>query len=277
VDDGSGRPIAQEIDDMAASSSLRIRVLHVDHNSGPAGGRNPGWRSTTAPLIAFTDDDCVPRPGWLAAGLAALEANPRIGVLQGRTTRPDGSERYPTTYLTVIREVLSPSPWFEGCNLFFRREALLDGGGFDETIRWFGEETALGWSVLDAGWARDWAGDAVVQHDLTERPWRWHLRNHYLEGNLVRVAARHPAIRDMFWRPWAIKRENALFALAVLGLLAGCRRRAGLLLAVPYLRTLPRPWEGWQSLQGAVHQASVHAASLAGKTIACAQERTFLL
>jgi MYXO-CTERM domain-containing protein len=81
----------------------------------------------------------------------------------------------------------------------------------------------------------------------------------------------------MFWRPWAIKRENALFALAVVGLLFGIRRRVALLLAVPYLRWLPPPWRGWQGLRAAAFQASAHAAALAGKAVVGARERAILL
>jgi GT2 family glycosyltransferase len=227
--------------------------------------------------VAFTDDDCVPQPEWLAAGLRAFEASPRTGVVQGRTTRPQESDGYPYSYFTAVREVLAPSPWFEGCNLFLRREALNGTRGFEEAIGFFCEDTALGWSVLKAGWQRAWAEEAVVEHDLSERPWRWHLRFHYLEGNIVRMAKRYPQIRSMFWRPWAVKKENALFACAVLGLLIGTRHRIGLLLAVPYIRWLSPMRDGAPGLKAAWHQASVHAASLAGKAMVCVQEGTFLL
>jgi GT2 family glycosyltransferase len=277
VDDAGGPETAAVLDRLVAGSPLTARVVHLVTNEGPAAARNAGWRSTTAPLVAFTDDDCVPRPDWLASGLKALEAAAEIGVVQGRTVRPAGSDGYPYTCFTVVREVLAPSPWFEGCNLFFRRPALEAAGGFDETIGWFGEETALGWSVIEAGWQRGWADNATVEHDLSERPWRWHLRNHYLEGNIVRIAARHPGIRSMFWRPWAIKRENALFTLALLGLLMASRRRIGLLLTIPYLRGLPRPWHGRGAAIGMAHQASVHAASLAGKAVAAVEQRSLLL
>src|SRR5689334_14761204 len=34
---------------------------------GPAAARNFGWRQTSGDLVIFTDDDCVPDSGWLAA------------------------------------------------------------------------------------------------------------------------------------------------------------------------------------------------------------------
>ena len=274
VDDGSGPDVAAAVDRLAGGVPFSVRVLHQGANRGQAAARNRGWRSTSAPVIAFVDDDCVPEPGWLAAGLAAL-SRPGVGVVQGRTVRPAGSERYRYTPLTVVREVLEPSPWFEGCNLFLRREALDGAGGFDEGFGDFAEDTRLGWSVLGAGWERGWAGDAVVTHELGERPVSWHLRIHWREGDIVRLAARHPGIRSMLWRPWAVKRENALFAAAVLGLLAAVKARPAALLTFPYLLWLQpgrRVGAG-----GATLQVSAHAASLAGKLVAGVQERTVVL
>ncbi len=276
VDDGSGPDMAAAVDDLVAGMPFRARVLHQSPNRGPASARNLGWRSTSAPVIAFTDDDCVPEPGWLLGGLRAIRS-PAVGVVQGRTARPAGSEGYAYTPFTVVREVLAPSPWFEGCNLFFRRQALEEAGGFDEGFGLFpsGEDTHLGWSVLAAGWERGWAPDATVTHEIGERPVSWHLRFHWKEGDLVRLAAGHPEIRSMFWRPWAVKRENALFAAAVAGLLLAPKVRPASLLALPYLLWLqPGRRVGGE---GAVLQVAAHAASLAGKLLAGIEERTLLL
>ncbi|HEX9549346.1 MAG TPA: glycosyltransferase family A protein [Acidimicrobiales bacterium] len=281
VDDCSEEPTAMAIKKLIDASPLRTRSLRTGVSAGPAPVRNLGWRSTTSPLLAFIDDDCVPDPDWLAAGLLAINGSPRIGVVQGRTVRPARSEAYPLTCYTVVREVLKPSPWFESCNIFFRRAAIEEAGGFDETIGrfggWFAEDTLLGWSVIEAGWERAWADDAVVEHELSDRPFRWHIQKHYLEGHLVGVAARFPQIRTMFWRPWAIKRDNALFALAVVGLVLGIRWRPALLLTVPYLRALPSPWPKVGDPEGFAHQVACHAASLAGKTVKGIQYRTVLL
>src|SRR3954453_11117240 len=57
------------------------RVVSNPSPPGPAGARNVGVAAASAPLIAFTDADCVPAPGWLRAGVTALEL---ADLVQGR-------------------------------------------------------------------------------------------------------------------------------------------------------------------------------------------------
>lgn len=280
VDDGSGPGWSDQIDAIVAASKGPARVVHAPSNRGPAVARNLGWRDTDADVVAFTDDDCWPEESWLESGLAAIEADTTVGIVQGPTIRPPGSDSYPYSYLTVVREVLEPSPWFEGCNLFLRRTALDATGGFDESLVVHGEETALGWSALHDGWERAWAAQAVIFHEVVDRPWRWHLKTHFLERHLVLIAGRYPEIRGSFWRPWAVKRENALFGLAVIGIAASRPRasyRSLAALALPYVLWLMPPWRRPPRPVAAIHQVSVHAASLAGKITAWIPARTFLL
>lgn len=53
---------------------------------GPAAARNLGWRAAQAPIVAFTDDDGVPSPSWLAQGLAAF--GEEVDVLCGLVDKP---------------------------------------------------------------------------------------------------------------------------------------------------------------------------------------------
>src|SRR3546814_8405064 len=144
---------------LAERSALCLRPLRIEENHGPAPARNLGWRSSSAPYVAFTDDDCVPRPDWLAQSLATARATPDLGVLQGATLRPSGP--YPYGPNTVYRETLMPSPYFEGCNLLFPRSVLDRTGGFDESYHFGGEDTAAGWAAIEDGgrWVFDEARD----------------------------------------------------------------------------------------------------------------------
>ncbi len=52
-----------------------LRYIPVIGNHGPAIARNTGWRAAHGAIIAFTDDDCIPAPGWLKAGMQAFHKN----------------------------------------------------------------------------------------------------------------------------------------------------------------------------------------------------------
>jgi GT2 family glycosyltransferase len=238
VDDASNDESVVLATERAEKSHIRIRVVCMERNGGPAPARNTGARLTEAPVVAFIDDDCVPDPGWVRAMRDAFARNPALGVVQGLTVRPDE----PLGRWTMFREITWETPWFEGCNIAYRRDLLLATGGFDEEIRWYGEDTSAGWKVLEAGGERDFEPGARVTHDLEERGLGWRIRHGWLEANLVELAARHPGLRRAaFWRPWAFRRESVAFPLAVAGLLLARRWRVALLLVVPYLavRRLP--------------------------------------
>src|SRR3954453_18710822 len=72
---------------------MELRVIRPDPGGGPAAARNEGWRAARAPLVAFTDDDCQARPGWLEAGLRAARENPGAFVQGPTEPIPEG---YPT-------------------------------------------------------------------------------------------------------------------------------------------------------------------------------------
>jgi len=240
VDDCSTDGTAAVIEKLGPGLRYRLRPLRTPVNGGPAAARNLGWRQAEAPLLAFLDDDCLPEPGWLEAGLAALTAQPGAGVIQGRTHMTNLADQRKHAYgapnWEVFHTIDHPTPFFESCNIFYRREVMEATGGFDEAIGWFGEDTAAGWKALDAGWDRGFASEAVVTHPVERRGYRWFMRNGLLERNIIGLASVHPGFRaEAFWRPWAYRKEDAAFKVAVLGALLGLRFRPALLLVIPYV------------------------------------------
>ena len=47
-----------------APASVEV-VDDSDADKGPAYSRNLGWRRGVSPIVAFTDDDCVPSEDWV--------------------------------------------------------------------------------------------------------------------------------------------------------------------------------------------------------------------
>ena len=59
-----------------------IVVLEMERNVGFGNAINAGMTATTAPYLATLNDDAVAHPGWLAALIAAIEAEPTAGFLR---------------------------------------------------------------------------------------------------------------------------------------------------------------------------------------------------
>ena len=291
VDDCSPGDSRARLAAMARELPYRLTVLQTVANRGPGEARNVGWRATQAPLLAFLDDDAVPERGWLAAGRDFLEAHPGVGVAQGRTRAPDGVDVHRLQGRYVWRVISEPTPYFDACNIFYRRAALDRAGGFDEEICWWprfgfpgavpvawGEDTAAGWSVVESGWERGFVPDAVVVHPVEERSMRWHLKHAYLDRAIVALAVAHPGYRqEAFWRPWAYRREDAAFVAAVAGAVGALRWRPAALAALPYLwlrRPSVRKPNFLGSFAGYVAVDSVRAM---GRLSAAVTYRTFVL
>lgn len=214
-----------------------LRVRHLfHHDPAPAAKRNLGWRTTDAPLIAFTDDDCRPERDWLERLATAARVLGDSALVQGRTlSDPHHSDlRGP---LSKTREVHGPAGLYETCNVAYSRTVLERVGGFDETFRraW-GEDVDLGWRARNAGAAFAFEPDAVVYHAVLNPGPGALLRAALSAGDAVRVVRDYPELRGLlymrlFWRrshPWAY-----LGVLAVaLGSVA--RRPAGALALVPW-------------------------------------------
>jgi len=239
VDDCSGDNTGDVLAGLVSEVPFRLRPLTTHANRGPGPARNIGWNAAEAPVVAFTDDDCVPDPGWLAAGLDALDADPELGFVQGRTM-PADMDAVKSDRWTYSLNPLQADPHFETCNIFYRRQALAAGGGFGEDHNWWGgwycEDTYAGWRAIDAGWSRGVVDTAVVIHDVGERSLRWWINKSLMLYIEVAVARRHPGFREeAFWRPWAPRRIDAAYAAAAAGLLLSLRWRPATLLAIPYV------------------------------------------
>jgi glycosyltransferase involved in cell wall biosynthesis len=181
VDDGS----TDSTPDVAQRSP---RVRYVRGNaSGAVDARILGVKMATGATLAFTDDDCIVDPGWLAAGVAAIESG--ADVAQGRTL----PQREPLPLERTV-EHDAEDRLYATCNVFYRRVAFERVGGFDtfagERLGFrstrraramgFGEDSLLGWMVARAGPSVA-VREAVVRHEV--------LR---------------PSLRELFYREWIV-------------------------------------------------------------------------
>jgi glycosyltransferase involved in cell wall biosynthesis len=207
VDNGSGPETGRVLAAQRASGRLVLRCERRPVTLGPAGGRNAGWRRAQAPLVAFTDDDCRPTPGWLEAMVAAF-ASHAGAVIQG-PTRPDPAERDRDGWLSHTVSIECLGPQYETCNIVYPRAVLERLGGFDESfgLRPAGEDTDLAWRAIESGAPTAFAPDALVLHAVERVGARGRLAIAARWGPVVRVLAEHPGSRAMlhrgrFWNVW---------------------------------------------------------------------------
>lgn len=229
VDNGSTDGTYEALLERAAAES-RL-VVTTDHGTLGA-ARNTAVRTARGALVAFTDSDCRPRPGWLATACSAMTDG--VAVVQGRTV----PEVTPTRRWSATQDIAAPSGLFEACNVIYRRSALLAAGGFDERVGFFGEDTAAGWAVQRAGWRDAWAPDAVVEHVVTTPGFGWHLRRARGYANWPALLAAFPEKRNILWHRLFLRRRSAEADAAVLGLVCAAllRHPAPLLAAMPFCR-----------------------------------------
>ena len=201
VDDGSADGSGQE-GHADAAIGRPVRVVRTA-GCGAVAARSAGVAASRAPFLAFTDSDCVPTAGWLAAGVAALDDG--ADLVQG-LTRPNGPTKPLERSIWVLRE----SGLYETCNVFYRRSAFDHAGGFDSgaggglgfrpgrTARHLGmgEDTLLGWRVRRAG-RSVWAPEAVVEHAVfPPDPWD-KLRRTWMMGAFPALVREVPELREV--------------------------------------------------------------------------------
>jgi GT2 family glycosyltransferase len=174
VDDGA--PLSLE----ETCASFGAKLVKHETNIGLAAARNSGLVATMAPIVAFTDDDCIPDPDWAKQLLDAFD-DERIGAAGG-PVRPASTTTFIQGYYQAnnpfapLECELSKSPkirhrlWIyvknnvsplerdgtrlvytlAGANFCFRRGALEAVGGFDPGIVFGGEDEDMFWRLRTA-------------------------------------------------------------------------------------------------------------------------------
>lgn len=169
-----GRAAVEQV--IAGRASLTVVP---EKGAGPA--RNGGVLASRGALLAFTDCDCVPAPGWLAAGIAALGDAPVIGgrMTVSTSTPKSGAEAFESVFAFDNEAYVTRKGFTVTANLFCSRKTFDQVGPFRTGIS---EDTEWCWRARDCGFSLVYAPAAIVAHPA-RRDWqslvqKWSRINH---------------------------------------------------------------------------------------------------
>ncbi len=172
-------------------------------NKGLSVARNVGAEAATGEIVAYTDSDCVADPDWLTYLVGRMEDG-NLAACGGPNFPPPEDSLVPAavavspggpTHVLISDEV---AEHIAGCNMAFRREALLELGGFDPQYRAAGDDVDICWRFQDAGHTIGFSPAAIV----------WHFRRNTVKAYLNQqrgygkaealVYAKHPFRFNLF-------------------------------------------------------------------------------
>lgn len=240
VDDGSRDGTADLADGHPVGPRL---VRRPSPGEGPGDARNAGVAVARAPVLAFTDADCVPTPEWLQEGLAALERT-GAGIVQG-AVRPRPAD----TAGPFGRTLWVPAEYglYETANLFVLREWFDRVGGFEDWVnrswrpggapdgpqRHFGEDALFAWRARRLGARTAFSERALVHHAVFPRDPLEFVLERRRDGLFAELVALIPELRErmLFGRVFLGRRAAAFHLAAAGGAVAVAGRRPVWLLA----------------------------------------------
>jgi glycosyltransferase involved in cell wall biosynthesis len=174
------------VDDSTRTLAARFDVRYVvEPRPGLDWARNRGLAEAHAPIVAYTDDDARPDPGWLVAlerGFVSEDIGAVTGFVAPAELETEAQVLFERVYggmgkgfeVQIFsrrggRASYRPEALGVGCNMAFRVAALKDIGGFDPALDagtpsgGGGDLDALQ-RVLESGRAVLYTPDAIVRH-----------------------------------------------------------------------------------------------------------------
>jgi GT2 family glycosyltransferase len=231
-------------DSVAVAQALGAHVVHLDPAQGFTAGkaRNAGAAALRAmgdpELIQFVDGDCVLNETWPAAAAAALDADPRLGVVAGRRREmfPDASifnRLCDMEWNTPVGEAAAV-----GGDALYRAAAFHEVAGFDPSFI-CGEEPELNFRMRAKDWTVRRLGAEMTLHDADMTHWgQWWKRTVRVGWAFAEGAATYGASAEGYHARearrilvWGVLVPGAVLACLALGLAIAAIRGPALTLA----------------------------------------------
>ncbi|HEX8522603.1 MAG TPA: glycosyltransferase [Tepidisphaeraceae bacterium] len=162
VDDGSRDGVGEIV------RQYDVRLIQTE-NRGLSNARNTGMMAARGEIVAYIDDDASPDPHWLNYLALKFKTSSHMAV-GGPNIAPPGDGMIADCvahapggpiHVLLTDELAEHIP---GCNMAFRRSALIEIGGFDPSLRIAGDDVDICWRIQAMGWTIGFAPAAMVWH-----------------------------------------------------------------------------------------------------------------
>ncbi len=170
VDDGSTDNTAEVLQKYEPSPFQIIR----QENRGLGAARNVGLYNASGAIVAYIDSDCFVDQDWLSLLVAQFErcdaaavGGPNLSPEDGWLAACVGASPGQPTHVLVSDHVAEHIP---GCNMAFRRDALLAINGFDDRYWKAGDDVDICWRLENDGKWISFAPGAFVWHHRRQTP-----------------------------------------------------------------------------------------------------------
>ena len=198
----------------------KVRLIHQS-NAGPAAARNRGALEASGMILLFTDDDCVPLPGWLDAMTGPFENRDVVGVKgYDRTYQRQVVARFVQIEYEDKYRLMSAVPEIDFIDTYsagFRRERFLEMNGYDTSFPVAcAEDVELSYRMSERGWSMKFVRNAAVYHTHPNTLWAYLKKKYKFAFWRVMALRKNPnkVIRDSH-TPQLMKLQ-LLFPLALL-------------------------------------------------------------
>ena len=185
----------------------RVRVIDTP-NGGLSAARNVGLAEATGEIVAYTDADTRVDRDWLTFLVQPFLTSDVVGsggpnvvpaddppIAQCIARAPGGP-----THVLLDDRIAEHVP---GCNMAFRRDALLAIGGFNPIYLRAGDDVDVCWRLQARGWKIGFASAALVwHHHRSSVKAYWRQQVGYGEGETWLMAHHPEKFLDgrMLWR-----------------------------------------------------------------------------